>query len=398
MIKTIREQFNADFKEEYYENLQQEVLNTFGEPSGFRISETPVFIPKTLKKKVLSACDSIIDQLWKLDLDRIRNTFIPKELQSPNNLGKPHFLAIDFGICEDENGDIVPKLIELQAFPSLFFYQFFLAKAYRKHYPTVPEEDFHYLFSALSEKGYVEELRHLILADENPENVVLLEIFPERQKTQIDFAATKQALGIETVCMTQVVKEGKKLFYEKNGEQIQIKRVYNRVIADELQNIPDLKTQFKLTDDLDITWVTHPDWFFMISKCIMPLLKHKYIPKSYYLNDFPKDLDLKEYVLKPLFSFAGKGINLHPDLETINQIKDKHNYILQKKVNYAPVIKTNTEKNSKVELRILYIWDHKTDALKPVINLTRMSKGELINVSYLTEDSWIGSSISFFEE
>jgi glutathionylspermidine synthase len=225
-----------------------------------------------------------------------------------------------------------------------------------------------------------------------------MEIFPEKQKTRIDFTATKQAIGIETVCMTKINKEGKQLFYTKNGQKTPIKRIYNRVIVDELKNIPDLKTQFQLTDDLDVEWITHPDWFFIISKCILPLLKHKYIPKSYYLNNFPEDLALSDYVLKPLFSFAGKGINLHPNAETIENIVDKQNYILQRKVKYAPLIETNTEKNSKVELRMLYIWDKEHGKLKPVVNLTRMSKGELINVSYLTEDTWIGSSISFFEE
>ncbi len=398
MIPEIRKKFNAGYKEEYYKNLQQEVLNTFGEPCGFRISETPVFIDKDLKKKVFNACEAIIEQLDTIDLDAIREQFIPKELQCPAALGKPHFLAIDFGLCTSENGEIEPQLIELQAFPSLFFYQPFLGKAYMENYPNFTKSNFHYFFNDLDEKTYVEEMRKLILADHPAEEVILMEIFPEKQKTRIDFAATKQAIGIETVCMTKINKEGKQLFYTKNGKKTPIKRIYNRVIVDELKNIPDLKTQFQLTDNLDVEWVTHPDWFFIISKCILPLLKHKYIPKSYYLNDFPEDLELSDYVLKPLFSFAGKGINLHPDVETIEKIVDKQNYILQRKVEYAPLIETNTEKNSKVELRMLYIWDKKHGKLKPVVNLTRMSKGELINVSYLTEDTWIGSSISFFEE
>ena len=159
-----------------------------------------------------------------------------------------------------------------------------------------------------------------------------------------------------------------------------------------------MKTNFNLNDDVDVEWVTHPDWFFTISKCIMPLLKSEHIPKSYYLNDFPADLDLKEYVLKPLFSFAGKGVNLHPTQAIINEIKEKENFILQKKVTYASLIKTPTNKNSKVELRILFVWNEEENRLKPVINLTRMSKGELINVSYQTQETWIGSSISFFEK
>ena len=205
-------------------------------------------------------------------------------------------------------------------------------------------------------------------------------------------------MGIPVVCITKVIKEGKKLFYERNGSKFPIHRIYNRVIFDEIQAAEDLKLGFNLNDDLDVQWVTHPDWFFIISKCMMPLLAHTYIPKSYYLNDFPETIALQEYVLKPLFSFAGKGVNLNPTQEEINKIQDKQNYILQKKVSYASLIKTPSETNSKVELRILFVWNSKENRFKPVVNLTRMSKGELINVSFQTKDTWIGSSISYFEE
>lgn len=396
MIKKIRKEFNQHFKQEYYENLQKEVQETFGEPCGFRISETPVFISKNLKQEVFEACDAIIQQLGSINFNQIRETFIPKRLQSPLPLEKPHFLAIDFGLCDDGKGGITPQLIELQCFPSLFFYQPFLGEAFLKNYPTIPKEGFHYYFSNLNKESYLKTVKDVIVADEDPENVVLLEIYPEQQKTRIDFWATKQALGIEVVCLTKVIKEGRKLFYEKDGRHIPIKRIYNRVITDELERMPELKTQFSLTDDADVTWVTHPDWFFLVSKCIMPILEHKNIPKSYYLNNFPKDIDLKEYVLKPLFSFAGKGINLYPDMETIAKIEDKHNYILQKKVHYSWLVET-PKGNSKVELRILYVWKEDENRFMPVINLCRMSKGELINVSHLTDDTWIGSSIVFFE-
>lgn len=398
MIKEVRETFNDKFKQEYYDNLKNDLAQTFGEPCAFRISETPFFIGKELKKEVFDACDSIIEQLWKIEFEEIREKFIPKKLQSPLPLGKPHFLAIDFGLCEDVQGGIAPKLIELQSFPSLFFYQALLGKTFLKNYPQIPKEGFHFYFNNLNETSYLEELKRVILGNELPEHVVLLEIYPEKQKTRIDFWATKQALGIEVLCLTKVIKEGKNLFYEKNGKKVRIKRIYNRVILDELLQMPDLKTDFNLTDDVDVQWVTHPDWFFLISKCIMPLLSHKNIPQSFYLNDFPKDLNLSAYVLKPLFSFAGKGINLNPTLEFIEGIKDKHNYILQSKVKYSPIVKAPSGTNSKVELRILYTWSDTENRLMPVINLTRMNKGDLINVSYLSNDDWVGSSISFFED
>lgn len=398
MIPSIREAFNRDFKESYYENLQKEVADTFGEPCAFRISETPVFLDKAIKQSVFEACNAILAQIDTLDFEALRQRFTPKHLQSPSPLGNPHFLAIDFGLCDDGKGGIGPQLIELQAFPSLMYYQPFLGKAFLKNYPNIPKAGFQYFLDGLDEARYMEEVRKVIIGNENPENVILLELFPEKQKTRIDFWATKQALGIEVVCLTKVMKEGKSLYYEKNGKKTPITRIYNRVIFDELQRIENLKTDFNLFDDVNVEWITHPDWFFIISKCIMPLLRHQAIPPSYYLNDYPEGIDLKDYVMKPLFSFAGKGIDLHPTLETIAQIKDKQNYLLQRKVSYAPLIKTNTEKNSKVELRILYAWNTDENRLKPIINLTRMGKGDLINVSHLTEDTWIGSSISFFEE
>ncbi|QBA65298.1 hypothetical protein [Muriicola soli] len=398
MISGVREAFNRDFKQSYYEGLQQEVLQTFGEPCPFRISETPVFIDREMKKKVLDACEAILEQLDQLEFEEVRQRFMPKHLHSPTPVGNPHFLGIDFGICQDEEGNLSPQLIELQAFPSLFCYQPFLAKAFKKHYPNLPDKGYHYLLGGHTEETYFNTLREVILGEEDPENVILMEIYPEKQKTRIDFSATQQALGIAVVCMTKIIKEGKQLYYEKDGRKIRISRIYNRVIFDDLYQFKDLKTNFNLFDDLDVEWITNPDWFFMISKCIMPMLSHESVPNSYYLDEIPKDIDLSEYVLKPLFSFAGKGVNLEPTWELLNSIEDRKNYMLQQKVTYAPLIKTNTDKNAKVELRILYIWSEEEGKLKPVVNLTRMGKGPMINVSHLTNDSWIGSSISFFED
>lgn len=397
MIPEYREAFNRRYKEEYYSALLAEVVEQFGEPCPFRISETPVFISKSLKTDILEACEAILHQLESLDFGMIRNRFVPGALQCPAPLGKPHFLAIDFGLIEEE-GSIVPRLIELQAFPSLFYYQNFLGKAFYRHYPNLPAQGFHYLLGGLDEEQYLQHLSELILGGHAPEHVILMEIFPDKQKTRIDFTATRQALGIEVVCYTQVIREGHKLFYKKEGKKIPIHRIYNRVIQDELQQLPNLSLPFLISDEVDVEWVTHPDWFFMISKSIMPLLAHKSIPPSYYVPDFPEGEDPSRYVLKPLFSFAGTGINLHPDRTLLNQLEEPYRYLLQRKVSYAPLVKTRTDKPSKVELRILYIRNEKTGALQPVINLTRMAKGPLINVSHLTAERWIGSSISLFQD
>lgn len=398
MISHIRKAFNENYKEEYYDNFQKEVLKTFGEPAGFRLCETPVFISKDLKNELLDACTAILEQLDSIDFNQVRDRFIPKEMQCPVPMNPSELLSIDFGLCDDGKGGITPQLIELQAFATLYLYQPWLGKALRNNYPTIPKEGFSPYLSGLDETTYLKEIKNLILGDQNPENVILLELFPEKQKTRIDFWATRDALGIDVVCMTDVMKEGKKLYRIKDGKKIPIHRIYNRVIMDELVTIKDLKVHFKLSDDLEVQWVCHPDWFFLISKCIVPMLKHKNVPPSYYLDNYPEDINLENYVLKPLFSFAGKGVNLYPDQKAIDAIEDKHNYILQKKVTYVPVIKTNTAKNSKAEIRMMFIWDKKENKFKPVINITRVSKGELINVSFATGETWIGSSISFFEE
>lgn len=398
MIKDIREAFNSGYREGYYKALLDDVVRSFGEQAAFRIAETPVFIPRSMQQKIFDACDAILEQLGAMDLKAVRQAFVPQKLQSPNPLGDPQFLAIDFGICENADGELEPQLIELQAFPSLMFYQAFLGKAFMDNYPTVPGNGFHYFFGGLDEERYKDLARKLIVGDEDPENVVLLELYPERQRTRIDFWATRKALGIEPVSITEVRKQGQQIFYEKNGKTIPIHRIYNRVIWDELQSNPDLHLQFNLNDPVDATWVTHPDWFFIISKCLLPRLHNKYIPKAYYVNEMPQDLDLGQYVLKPLFSFAGHGIDLAPTRATIEKLPNKQDYILQRKVSYAPLIRTNTERNAKIEIRILYLWDEDVKRLRPVVNLTRMSKGAMINVSHQNNDTWVGSSISFFED
>ncbi len=397
MIPEVRASFNSSFDESHYQALLEDMKTRFDEAAGFRISETPVFISKEAKEMIFSACDAIIEQIGKLDFYALREKYIPEDLRSDTPLEDPHFLAIDFGMCVGDNGKIVPQLIELQAFPSLFLYQNYLGAAYRKFYPAVPIDRFDYLFSEMTAPAYLEKMRRVILGPQPAENVILLELFPEKQKTRIDFWATKKALGIEVVCVTRILKEGRQLFYEKDGKKVRIRRIYNRLIQDDLLQYPDLELPFRFNEDLDVNWISHPDWFNLISKSIMPRLQHEYIPTSYYLDERPGNLDLQNYVLKPLFSFAGKGVELNPTESMLAAIRDKQNYILQQKVEYAPLVKCPDGSYSKVELRILYAKEDEEEHLQPVINLARMGKGKLINVSHATDATWIGSSVCYFE-
>lgn len=391
MIKKYREKFNSQFSSENYDQVKEILKDKSGIYTSFRLSESPIFLTADFKDKLLDASDSILDQIIDMPPETLQKA-IPDNCRVPKDTIKPHFFTIDFGICKNLNGEIEPQLIELQAFPSLYAFQKAYENTFCQVYPFLDE-----IKSEMSDDEYVIHFKKLILGNENPENVILLEIYPEKQKTAIDFLITEKYLGIKTVCLTKIKKEGTKLFYENDGKLIEIKRIYNRVIFDELDKIPDLKTEFDFREEVDVTWVTHPNWFFKISKFLLPLLQHQFVPKSYFLHEFPDDENLENFVLKPLFSFAGSGVNLHPTKEITDKITDKENYILQRKVEYAPVFEDINGEFSRAEIRLLYVWHE--DEKRPLLvqNLVRMTKAAMVNVDFNKKDAiWIGSSHAFF--
>lgn len=398
MIPEIRHQFNASFSQEKYEALIAEIEKDFPKQLDFRVAETPVFVPQALKIKTLQACNDIIDTLMKDDFKAKTERAIPVNQFVPNENSHTHFLAIDFAVCRGENGELTPQLIELQGFPSLFGYQWYIGQKYKKFFYS--PKNFSQYFNRLSMASYVDEMKKVFLGEEKAENVILLEIYPEKQKTRLDFEITKQLWGIEPVCYTKIKKDGRQLYYEKDGKRIDIKRIYNRLIFDDLlQNYPNLETEFKLTDDVDVTWVTHPNWFFRISKFTLPLLNSPYVPKSYYLSELKEyPADLENYVLKPLFSFAGSGVKLNFTKDDLDAITDKENFLIQRKVKYEPIIEDPQGDLIKTEIRMLFAWAD--NAKRPVLvtNLARLSRGEMIGVNFNKNFDWVGGSCAFFEE
>lgn len=391
MISKYRKQFNQEFSQEKYTEFKKILKQKSGLEPGFRISESPIFLTNEFKSKLIEASDSIIDQIKALPSETLQNA-IPANCKVPNDTKQPHFFTIDFGICKSENGEIEPQLIELQAFPSLYAFQKIYEDTFCEVYPFLGE-----IRNKMPHEEFKNYMKELIVGNENPENVILLEIFPEKQKTLIDFVLTEHLLGIKTVCLTKVKKEGRKLFYENEGKLTEIKRIYNRVIFDELDRIPNLITEFDFREEVDVTWVTHPNWFFKISKYLLPLLNHQFVPKSYFLHEFPESESLEKFVLKPLFSFAGSGVNLNPTKEITNAIEDKENYILQRKVSYEPIFEDINGEFSKAEIRLLYIWRENDE--RPILleNLGRMTKADMVNVDFNKKDAiWIGSSNAFF--
>lgn len=397
MHKEAREAFNRSFTESKYEALANSFETDFPGQLDFRIAETPIFVPKELLEKINIASEQIIDTLRSPEFIFNTERAVPADQNVPNENTHTSFLAIDFAICKDEKGELTPQLIELQGFPSVFGYQAYLSEAFKKHF-EIPD-NFRYSFGADSYEEYVAKLKELILAGEDPEQVILLEIFPEKQKTRIDFAVTESMLGIQPVCYTKLIKEGRDLFYENDGRKIQIKRIYNRLIFDDLLNYPDLKTSYHFTDDVNVSWVGHPNWFFRISKFSIPFLKSNYIPETKFVSDYQANFpaDLENYVLKPLFSFAGSGVQLHVSESDLAAIPDPENYILQRKVVYEPVIQA-PDGLVKCEIRMMYGWNDKADKPELLISLSRLSRGEMIGVRFNKDFTWVGGSAAFFEK
>src|SRR5258708_2383683 len=90
-----------------------------------------------------------------------------------------------------------------------------------------------YLLSGLDETSYRGLLRRAIVGAHDPENVILMEIHPWEQKTLPDFLLTEKTLGVQTVDIVDIKKDGARLYYERDGKRVPIRRIYNRAIVDE---------------------------------------------------------------------------------------------------------------------------------------------------------------------
>jgi hypothetical protein len=304
---------------------------------------------------------------------------------------------VDFGLVRNVAGELEPKLVEMQAFPSVFGYQAVLSQAYKEVYDLDPA--LQYLFGGREDAAYWDVLREVIVGRHDPENVVLLEIEPEKQKTLPDFRVHEERLGIRTVNIAKLVKRGKRLLYQGNDRSlVPIERIYNRAIVDELVR-SGIELPFDYREELDVEWAGHPNWYFRISKFSIPYLDHPAVPAAVFLDDWlagkgrerlPKDRN--RWVLKPLYSFAGQGIQFGPsdaDLAAI-PVAERHNYLLQERVHFEPVIRT-PEGMTQAEIRILYAWPDEGE-MTPMISLVRMGRGLMMGVDHNRDRTWVGAS------
>src|SRR5438552_8776511 len=391
----LRARFNADFTPEKYATLIRCVNEATKWPADFRISETPIFLTREFTDEAVYAANQIAAQTQTPEFDMHSSSAIPPGFEVPNESKHPEFLIVDLAVCE-EGHRLTPRLIELQAFPSLFAFQFMLLGCMRKAFPAIPR-NWTSSFGGIKDEQYIDILRRTILADSKQENVVLLEIEPEKQKTRIDYAATELLLVIQSVCITKIRKRGRQLFYDRNGTATRIERIYNRVIFDELSRRPDLKIYFRFQDELEVAWVAHPNWYYRISKHSLPFIKTAHTSPAFFSDEFPPHDELDNYVLKPLYSFAGLGVEMEPTREKLAALKNPHEWILQKKVDYAAFVPTVDGQKSKAEIRMMFVWPESDRDPTLVNNLVRMSQSKMMGVDFNIDKTWVGASIALHE-
>jgi hypothetical protein len=414
MIPSLRKQFNQSFTPEKYRAFLRRVDDACGTQVQFRLSETPCFFPKPLIDRMAADGEALIRQLVDDPAYRAKSDeAVTAEFKVPNEPDHPMFVQVDFGLVRDARGELQPKLVELQAFPSLYAYQGPLAEAYIEAYglgtsgfrlPAPGRSTsggsasgrLKYFLSELETSSYRELLRRAIVGEHDPENVILMEIHPQEQKTLPDFLLTEKMLGVRTVDIVDIRKDGAHLYYERGGKRIPIRRIYNRTIVDELQR-KNIKLAFDWRDELDVEWAGHPNWYFRISKFSIPYLKHDSVPKTWFLDRMEEiPADLKNYALKPLYSFAGLGVVIAPTKEDIAAIPAEKRpfYILQERMHFEPVIATPLG-GTKAEVRVMYIW---LDELTPVLTIIRMGRGLMMGVDHNKNMEWVGASAGFYWE
>jgi len=389
VVPELRKRFNEQCTPGLYAEFIRQIDSVTGTHVGFRCSETPVFFPKPLLDKMSRYGQELYEQLARnREYRTASDSAIPARFRVPNDTGHPLFVQADFGLIREPDGTLEPKLVEIQGFPSLYAFQPALADVYRRVYRL--DQNLQTLLGGLDEDGYTQLLRRAILGGHAPEHVVLLEIDPYEQKTLADFLLTRKLLGIRIAPITDLKKDGRKLYFE----DAEIKRIYNRAIVDELVR-KNIKADFEFTDELDVEWAGHPNWFFRLSKFSLPWLRHVCVPETRFLSDvrnLPDDLD--DYVLKPLYSFAGLGVKISPCKEEIRAIpeRERSNFILQRKMSFVGTVETPSGM-TKVEARIMYIWDGE---LKPVTTIIRTGRGKMMGVDFNKDLDWVGASAGFY--
>ena len=397
MIAALRDDFLQRYEPERYAGLLRRVNQRTRTEVSIRIAETPVFLPTALIGEMVSAGAAMTHQLLSMpEYLRLAAASIPEQYRAANEDAHPNFMTVDFGLTAGEDGKLTPTLVELQAFPSVYGYQAVLGEEYRRAFNLDPALSL--FLNGHDDRSYWALLRRVIVADHDPENVILMEVTPEQQKTLPDFHIHEDRLGIRTVDITAIRQQGRQLFYDRDGHQTRIERIYNRAIVEEITH-KKIALQFDFRGDLDVEWAGHPNWYFQLSKLALPFLRHPSVPPAVLLSDWMRGGgrdrladDPAKLVLKPLFSFAGKGVEFGPTKERLQAIPpaERPAYLLQQRVAFEPTVRTPAGP-TQAEIRILYLWPQGGD-LQAVNTLVRLGRGAMMGVDHNRGQAWVGGS------
>lgn len=399
MDPALRRAYNAAYSDETYQRYMSRLEGLVGCHIPFRVAETPFFIPAGLREYLARSAREIVDQISEPSrLEKMKRA-IPAAVDVPRMDHLPNCVQVDFAVVRGPTGELEGRVVELQAFPSLYALMVLqsdvMAETLREM-PGMPDRWSIYFDG--DRESFVTSFKHALLAGEDPESVVLLDLDPPAQKTYPDFVATKMLTGVDAVCPTTLIKDGRKLLREVNGKKVQVRRIYNRIVFDELE-VKGVTLPFRYTDDLDVTWLSHPNWYWTWSKFTLPFIDHPAVPRATYLSDLKETpRDLSGYVLKPLFSFAGSGVNVDPtpaDVEAVPEAQ-RAQWILQEKITYEPGLSMPDGTGVKAEVRMMFL--RAPDEAKPrlVLNLVRLSRGKMLGVDQNKNLTWVGGTVGMW--
>jgi len=398
MHSDLRNRFNRAFGAPLF----QRVVDTLESQVGtfkFRLAETPLLLTPALRDELAQSSREIVAQLSEPALLENLKLAIPPELDVPGMDPLPNCVQVDFALTRDADGRVTGRVVELQAFPSLYALMALMSDAWARAMNDVPELQAEWsCFVGMDRDAAIDLMRRTIVAGEDPREVVLVDLEPSKQKTAADFHATQLLLGVDPVCITDVKVDGNRLYREVDGKRIPIKRLYNRLVWDELQS-RGVKPAFDWKQPLDVTWCSHPNWYWVWSKYSLPFLDHPAVPRAHFLSDL-KELpaDLSRWVLKPLFSFAGAGVVVDVTPEHLERVpaEQRHGWVLQEKIDYAPVIEAPDGTGVRAEVRVMLLRPPGEEALTPLLNLVRLSRGAMMGVDQNTEQTWVGGSVGMW--
>lgn len=401
MHTPVRDTFNRAFSTAFFERMQQRLLARVGR-TPFRVAETPLFLDAPLREALVTAAEALTSQLLvPATLAKLRCS-VPARYDVPGTTALPDCVQVDFALADAGDGRIVPRLVELQAFPSLYAFESVLAEVWGETLADRPGllGPWSCFFEGNAKLAHDRVCRAL-LGGEDPNEVALVDYAPERQKTVPDFVASKALFGIDSVCVTTLEVEGRKLYRRKDGKRLQVKRLFNRLVFDELE-AKHVRVPFDWREPLDVTWCSHPNWYWLWSKYALPFLDHPTVPRARLLSDLDaRSLDLSRYVLKPLYSFAGAGVVVDVTLDAIDAIPEEKRagWLLQEKIVYAGAIRVPESVGDfrvKAEVRVMMIHDPTEGRLRAVLPLVRLSRGKLLGVDQNRDLSWVGASVGLW--